>query len=103
MKHFTLWAAWPRLIGIPELAINSRYHAPIEMITHQTLGLADGTPRLEQQSLRITRFAKKNTAPSLVLSSPREDLHPEEVADAISGIPPARYHEPEPTHLELNK
>ena len=73
------------------------------MITHQTLGLADGTPRLEQQSLRITRFAKKNTAPSLVLSSPREDLHPEEVADAISGIPPARYHEPEPTHLELNK
>ena len=54
---------------------------------------------------------KKITAPSLVLSSPRDDLHPQEVADAISevlpnvqsAILPARYHEPEQYHLELNK
>jgi pimeloyl-ACP methyl ester carboxylesterase len=54
---------------------------------------------------------KKIAVPSLVLSSPRDDLHPQEVADAISGvlpnvksaILPARYHEPESYHLELNK
>ena len=54
---------------------------------------------------------KKVAVPSLVLSSPRDDLHPQEVADAISGvlpnvksaILPARYHEPEQYHLELNK
>lgn len=81
------------------------------MITYQTPGLAGGTPHLERQSLRIARFAKKNTTPSLVLSSPRDVLHPQEDADTISGVLPnvqsallpARYHEPESYHLELNK
>gem|GEM_PF-3778148 len=57
------------------------------MITYQTLGLADGTPRLERKSLGIARFAKKNR-PSLMLSSSRDDLHPQEEAHAISGLLP---------------
>jgi len=54
---------------------------------------------------------KNITNPSLVLSSPRDDLHPQEVADAIAGalpnaqraILPPRYHEPEAYQHELNK
>lgn len=51
------------------------------------------------------------TAPALVMSSPRDDLHPESVASAIANalpnsqlIPlPARYHEPEAYQKALNK
>lgn len=55
---------------------------------------------------------KKITVPALVLSSPRDDLHPKSVADAIAAaLPnvvdnaslPARYHEPESYQIELNK
>jgi len=54
---------------------------------------------------------KKITAPALVLSSPRDDLHPESVASAIaSALPnaqliplPARYHEPEAYQKSLNQ
>ena len=54
---------------------------------------------------------KNITVPALVLSSPRDDLHPQEVADTIAGalpnakraILPPRYHEPESYQLELNK
>ena len=54
---------------------------------------------------------KSITAPSLVMSSPRDDLHPESVASAIANslpnsqlIPlPARYHEPEEYKKSLNQ
>lgn len=51
------------------------------------------------------------TAPALVMSSPRDDLHPESVASAIANalpnsqlVPlPARYHEPEAYQKSLNQ
>ena len=51
------------------------------------------------------------TAPALVMSSPRDDLHPESVASAIANaLPnsqlialPARYHEPEAYQKSLNQ
>lgn len=51
------------------------------------------------------------TAPALVMSSPRDDLHPESVASAIAkALPnsqlvdlPARYHEPESYQTALNQ
>jgi len=51
------------------------------------------------------------TAPALVMSSPRDDLHPESVASAIAkALPnsqlialPARYHEPEAYQKSLNQ
>lgn len=50
-------------------------------------------------------------APALVMSSPRDDLHPEEVASKIAGALsnsqlidlPARYHEPEAYQQALNQ
>lgn len=54
---------------------------------------------------------KTIAAPALVMSSPRDDLHPESVASAIANalpnsqlIPlPARYHEPEAYQKSLNQ
>lgn len=54
---------------------------------------------------------KTINAPALVMSSPRDDLHPESVASAIANalpnsqlIPlPARYHEPEAYQKSLNQ
>ncbi|MFT6179437.1 MAG: pimeloyl-ACP methyl ester carboxylesterase [Akkermansiaceae bacterium] len=54
---------------------------------------------------------KNITAPALVMSSPRDDLHPESVASAIANsLPnsqlttlPARYHEPEAYQKSLNQ
>jgi pimeloyl-ACP methyl ester carboxylesterase len=51
------------------------------------------------------------TAPALVMSSPRDDLHPESVASTIAkALPnsqlvglPARYHEPEAYQTSLNQ
>lgn len=54
---------------------------------------------------------KSLTTPALVMSSPRDDLHPESVASAIANsLPnsqlialPARYHEPEAYQKSLNQ
>jgi len=54
---------------------------------------------------------KNITTPALVMSSPRDDLHPESVASAIANaLPnsqlialPARYHEPEAYQKSLNQ